>query len=199
MGYKLQNLETAARLEQKNRWQELLEFSKQWVSDEPENVFAWQAMGDALRKLNRPAEAIPAFRRGIELASPLPIDFMGKPMSAGPLWYRLGHAYSEFGNAELSIKAFKEAARIDPKVADIWNDLGVVCVKNNDYKSAFEAFRNAVAVDPKNINSLNNLGTVYAICGVEQGVSQVHQILSRLDAKAAREFLENSKKVLSDR
>lgn len=198
MGYKLENLETAARLEQRNEWQELLEFSKQWVSEEPENFFAWQSMGVALRKLNRPAEAIPVFRRGLEFAPPHPIDFMGKPMSAGPLWYSLGHTYSEMGNAELSIEAFKEAARIDPKVADIWNDLGVVYVNNNDYKGAFEAFKKAVGVDPANTNSLKNLGIVYAICGVEQGVSQVHQMLLRLDAKAAKEFLAESKQILSN-
>ncbi len=198
MGFNLENLETAARLEKNNKWQDLHDFSIRWISEEPENFFAWQAMGDALRKLNRPAEAIPVFRKGLEFAPPHPIDFLGKPMSAGPLWYRLGHAYGELGNAELSIEAFKEAARIDPKVAGIWNDLGVVYVNKKDYEGAFEAFKNAISVDPDNTNSLKNLGIVYAICGVEQGVSQIHQMLLRLDAKVAKEFLANSRKILSN-
>lgn len=199
MGYKLENLEAAAKLEKKNKWHELLEFSKQWVIEEPGNFFAWQAMGDALRKLDRPAEAIPVFRKGLEVAPPRPIDFMGKPVSAGPLWYRLAHAYSALGNAELSIEAFKEAARIDPMVADIWNDLGVAYVNNNDYGGAFEAFKTAVFADPANTNSLTNLGIVYARCGVEQGIGQVHQMLSRLDAKAAKDFLAQAKQIRANR
>ena len=85
MGYKLASLETAAKLEQKNKWHELLEFSSQWIAEEPENFLAWQAMGNALRKLNRSAEAIPVFRKGLDVAPPSTADFMGKPMSAGPL------------------------------------------------------------------------------------------------------------------
>lgn len=198
MGYKLENLETAARLEQRNGWQELFEFSKQWISEEPENFFAWQAMGDALRKLNSPAEAVLAFRRGLELMPPHPIDLVGIPVSAGPLWYKLGHAYSEMGNVELSIEAFKEAARIDPEVVDIWNDLGVIYADSKDYKSAFEAFKKAVVVDPTNINSLKNLGIVYAMYGVEEGVNRVHLMLSGLNTEAAKEFLAKSKQILSN-
>lgn len=199
MGYKLANLETAAKLEQKNKWHELLEFSSQWIAEEPENFLAWQAMGDALRKLNRSAEAIPVFRKGLDVAPPCPVDFMGKAMSAGPLWYRLGHAYSELGETDLSIEAFKEAARIDPMIADIWNDLGMVYVNNNDYKGAFEAFKKAVSADSANTNSLKNLGIVYAICGVEQGIAQVHQMLSKLDVKAAKDFLVQAQQILSNR
>ena len=128
MRYKLANLETAAELEQKNKWHELLEFSSQWIAEEPENCIAWQAKGDALRKLNRSAEAIPVFCKAIDVALSFPIDFMGEVMSTGLLWYRLGRVYSDLGKTDLSIDAFKEAARIDPMVANIWNDLGVVYI-----------------------------------------------------------------------
>jgi tetratricopeptide (TPR) repeat protein len=108
MGYQLENLEAAAKFEKNNQWRELLDFSNQWLVNEPENIFAWQAMGDALIKLGRSAEAIPVFRKGIEIAPPYPVDFMGKTLSAAPLWYRLAHAYSESGKFELSIEAFKK-------------------------------------------------------------------------------------------
>lgn len=199
MEYRLEKLEAASNFEKKNQWRELLVFSEQWVVDEPENFFAWQAMGEALRKLGRPAEAIPVFLKGLEVTPPHPVDFMGKMLSAGPLWYRLAHAYSEIGKTDLSIEAFNEAARIDPKVADIWNDLGVVYVNKNDYKGAFEAFKKAVDVDPTNTNSLKNVGIIYAMCGVEQGVTQIHQMLSKLDSKAAKDFLAQAQQLLSNR
>ena len=199
MGCKLEDLEIAAKLEKNNKWHELLEFSKQWVSNEPDNFFAWQAMGDALRKLNRPAEAIPAFQKGLEFAPPHSVEFMGMLTSAAPLWYRIGHAYNDMGNTKLSIEAFKEAARIDPMVADIWNDLGVVYINTRDYESAFETLKKALSVAPHNVNSLKNLGIVYAICGVDQGVSQVHQMLSKLDSKSAKIFLAQANKILVSR
>ncbi|MDD1014310.1 tetratricopeptide repeat protein [Pseudomonas rubra] len=199
MTAKLENLELAAKFEKNNQWRELLNFSNQWVVEEPENVFAWQAMGDALRKLGRPAEAIAILCKGIEFAPPHPVDFMGKVLSAAPLWYRLAHAYSESGKFELSIEAFKEAARIDPMATDIWNDLGVAYANNNDYKGAFEAFKKAVDADPTNTNSIKNLGLVYAKCGVEQGVSHAHSMLLKLNTSSAKEFLAQAKDLLSNR
>lgn len=198
MTAKLENLEAAAKFEKNNQWRELLNFSEQWLIDEPETVFAWQAKGDALRKLGRSAEAIPIFRRGIELAPPYPVDFMGGVMSAAPLWYRLAHAYGESGKIELSIQAFEEAARIDPMAADIWNDLGVAYINSNNYKAALEALKKAVAIDSRNINSIKNLGLIYATCGVEQGVIQAHKMLLGLSATAANDFLRQAQDLLSN-
>ena len=84
-------------------------------------------------------------------------------------------------------------------VAYIWNDLGVVYINNNDHNGAFEAFKKAVSVDSANTNSLKNLGIVYALCGVEQGIAHVHQMLSKLDVKAAKDFLVKAQQILSNR
>lgn len=202
MKYNIKNLEIAAKFEQNKKWNELLEFSEKWVIDEPRNFFAWQAKGDALRNLGMLEEAISVFRIGLDVIPLESFDFMGKPTTSARLWYRLGNTYRELGDVQLSIEALKEAARIDPMVADIWNDLGIAYLNSNDHQNhhkAFKAFKKSVSIEPENQNSLKNLGIVYAGFGVEDGVNTVYQMLSTLNPSFAKEFLIEANKRLSKR
>ncbi len=198
MTYKLENLERAAKLEAEGSWAELLKFSVSWSVDEPYNLFAWQAKGDSLRKLNQPSEAIAAFLRGLEVAPPQPIEFLGKPLTAGPLWYRLGQTYGDLGRMKEAVQAFHNAADADPEVTAIWNDFGVAYTKINDYKGAFTAFKNAVSLNPSNTNSLKNLGVVYALCGATDGVKRIHEMLMQLDDIVAHEFMATASRLLAE-
>ncbi len=90
MGYQIEMLEKAAKLEKSGNWQEMLTFSKGWASEEPLSLFAWQAIGYSLIKLGRPIEAIPMYRKAIEVAPAHPVDFMGRTLTAAPLWAGLG-------------------------------------------------------------------------------------------------------------
>lgn len=198
MGFKLEMLEKAAKLEKSGNWQEMLIFCKGWAAEEPQNLCAWQGIGDSLRKLGKPAEAIPMYHKGLDVAPHYPVD-IGGIFSAGPLWYRLGHAFSELGDHHKAIEAFLEATKIDPGVADIWNDLGVVYINMTprEVQAAYDAFSKAISVDPKNINSLKNLGVVYAMCGSEKGVNQIHSMLSNIGISVADDFLRQAKDILA--
>lgn len=178
-------------------WLKLHQFALEWTQDQPDNPLAWQSLGGALRKLRRPSEAITALRRGIALAPPATVEIFGR-RPAGPLWFNLAHAYVEAGDNDRAKAAFKEAARIDPAVAEIWNDLGVVCLNTNDAPGAIDAFRQAVKLDPKSVTGLKNLGLVYAMCGDEEGVRAVHQQLLALDARAAKEFVAMARQLMSN-
>ena len=199
MNYKLENLERAAQLEAEENWAELLKFSMSWSADEPYNLFAWQAKGDSLRKLNQPSEAISAFLKGLEVAPQKPLDFLGKPLTAGPLWYRLGQTYSDTERMKEAVEAFQCAAAADPEVTTIWNDLGVACTKIDDYKGAFVAFKKAVILNPSNTNSLRNLGVVYALCGVNDGVRKIYEMLLQLEGTVARDFMATANRLLSEK
>lgn len=48
MGYELENIEIAGKLEKNGNWQELLSFCKSWTEQEPRTFLAWQGMGDSL-------------------------------------------------------------------------------------------------------------------------------------------------------
>lgn len=198
-GFSLSRLEEAAKLEKNGDWQKVLAHSREWAAAEPSNVFAWQGIGDSLMELGIVEEAISAYHEGLKVAPPHPVNLLDKKLSAGPLWYRLGIAYTKVGDSVKAIDAYKEAAHNDPEVVEIWNNLGIAYVNANNPREASAAFKNGVAAAPTNLSILINLGTLYARCGVEQGVTSVHQLISKFDTQAADAFLKDAKKTLSNR
>ncbi|MHB1186834.1 tetratricopeptide repeat protein [Thiobacillus sp.] len=199
MSSKLERLEIATKLEKSGNWQEMLILCEEWASDEPQDPDAWLGIGNSLRKLGNPAEAILTYLKGLERAPFHVEDSTGEFYDAAPLWYQLGHAYNESGSPHKAVEAFLEAVSIDPDVAEIWNDLGVIYINMipRETKAAFDAFSKAFDLDPRNVNILKNLGVVYAMCDSEQGVHQIFQLLSNLDKSASENFLLQAKEILS--
>jgi Flp pilus assembly protein TadD len=185
-------IQKAATLEAAGNWQTLHAFSKAWVCSQPNNLLAWQSLGTAARRLGNSEEAIAAFKQGISVAPPEPFDFFGKTLTSGPLLFNLAHTYAEAGSIDLAKATFREAGRVDPNTVAIWNDLGVVCMNNQDAFGAFEAFKKAVSIDDGNINSLRNLGILYAFSNNQDGVRFVHRRLADLDVRAANDFLQQA-------
>ena len=200
MSTKHERLEKAAKLEKSGKWQEMLILCEEWALEEPQDPNALLGLGNSLRKLGNPAEAILMYLRGLEMAHLLVDDSTRGFYNAAPLWYQLGHAYNESGSLHKAAEAFLEAASIDPNAEDIWNDLGVIYINMTprDPKAAFDAFSKAFDLDPKNVNTLKNLGVVYAMCDSEQGVRQIFQKLSNVDTKVAENFLLQAKEILSN-
>lgn len=199
MSLKLEMLEKASKLEKSANWKDLLILCQEWASEEPWEPDAWLGIGNSLRKLANPVEAISMYQTGLEKARGYVEGATGEPYDAAPLWYQLGHAYYESGSPHEAVEAFLEATDIDPYVADIWNDLGVVYINMipPNIKAAFDAFSQANSVDPKNVNVLKNLGIVYAMCDSEPGVQQILRMLSNLDGKTAESFLLQAKEIMA--
>lgn len=135
------------------------------------------------------------YRKGIEVAPPHPVDIMGLTYSAAPLWYRIGKAYSDLGDRQKAIEAFLEAGRIEPGIANTWNELGVVYMNMppRDSRAAFVAFKKAYDIDPKHTSSLNNMGMIHAMGGSVEGVKWAYQLLLNLDKVTADKFLQQAK------
>ncbi len=190
-------LAEAVKLEKQSNWEQLLKFSEDWISNEPKNLFAWQAKGDALRKLRRLPEAANALLEGLKLCSRSAEDNPGSIPLASSLWYRLGHVYGELGQVDIAINALKEAAALNPNAVDILNDLGVFYVNQHDYENAFEVLKKAATADPSNANSLKNLGMLYAICGLEAGVNHIHGRLMQIDVSTATIFFTQARELLN--
>jgi Flp pilus assembly protein TadD len=188
----LKYLEEAARLEKTEAWNDLLTFSQSWTEKQPNNQFAWQALGNAARNLGDINQAIAAFTRGLDTVPKEKMDFFGSPLTAGPLLYCLAHTYAQVRNFEAAKETFQRALLVDPSEVAIWNDLGVVCMETNDTMGAFEAFKKAVSLDEGNINSLTNLGILYALCERPDGVSFIAKQLAAIDPEAARIFLNRA-------
>lgn len=201
MQYQLERLTKAGRLEQIGDWQSLRLFCVEWVNFEPKNPFAWLALGNSLRRLNEPEEAIAMYQTGLELVPPNPVEFMGFSLSPGPFWFGLGNAFFDVGQFQKAVDAFLKCIEIDPDVSAIWNDLGRAYMNRTprDSQAAFKAFRRAMDLDPNDITSLKNLGLVYAMGSLKQGVDQVYQLLLNMDKSAAELFLKEARHILASR
>ena len=85
----LNRLEKVAKLEKDGNWHEMLVFCQEWVSENPRYPGAWHGIGDSLRKLGNPAEAILMYRKALEMAITYSEDSTGDGYDAAPLWYQL--------------------------------------------------------------------------------------------------------------
>lgn len=199
MNAKNDRLKKIIELEKSGHWQEMLILCEQWIDEEPDDPNSWLGVGNSLRGLSKPEEAVEMYRTGISKAFQYVDDSTGQIYDVGPIWYQLGHAYDELGQPEEAVEALLEAIENDPDVEDIWNDLGVIYLNMNPrkVKEAFEAFSKALDLNQKNTITLKNLGIVYAMCDSKQGVEQILQRLANIDKLAADNFLQQAQEILA--
>ncbi len=86
----------AAALEKAGDWQGLLDLSLRWAKIHPGDADAWFSLGYNYGRLDRPEEAIEAFRQAIRVG----------PEDADVL-YNLGVAYARSGNRTAALEAVK--------------------------------------------------------------------------------------------
>ncbi len=195
--YKLERLEEAARLEKSGNLKEWLAYCQEWAILEPNNFLAWVGIGDAFKSLEKDAEAIAAYIKGLEVAPEQPRDFFGINLSAAILWYRLGNSYETVGDYTNAIAALEKAAQIDPNSVEIWNNLGIAYVNANLPVKAFQAYKAGISANPGNVNILNNMGILYAQGQMRDGVLVIHRMLLEIDPVFASEFMQRAEQILT--
>lgn len=91
----------AYELKSHNEWMTLLAYAQQWVRAAPTSVPAWQTLGDAYLKINRPRRALTAYERAVRLDG-----------DAYDAWLNLGNAYLALNQYDHALNAFSEALRV---------------------------------------------------------------------------------------
>lgn len=61
------------------------------------------------------------------------------------------------GNLQGALKAFKQAIALNPKYAQAYNNLGVVCWKNGDNENGLANLRMALSLDPDDLDTVLNM------------------------------------------
>ncbi len=120
------------------------------ASDEDRAV-TWDSLGTAYRQLNRPHDAIEAFRRAIKL----------DPANADA-WNNLGDIYLALDNTEAAVGAYRRAVQLDPDFAAPWNSLGNIYADQDRYNEAIEAYRHVIRLEPDYAWPYHNLGYIYS-------------------------------------
>jgi tetratricopeptide (TPR) repeat protein len=124
------------------------------VAKVPDNAWAHNAYGDALRAVPRPAEAIEHHRRAL---------LLGKDTDHAH--YGLALALSALGRFPEAVEHLQEALRIKPEEVEILNFLGVVLSKMGRHAEAIEHLEHALRINPKHGGVHNNLGNALSRLG----------------------------------
>lgn len=167
----------AAALEEAQDWSGLLAFGKQWVRAEPDNPYAWNAVGEAYENLNQPDEAIAAFRQSLRIN---PKD--------GDAWGGLGISYAQLKRHDDAIAAYRQALLINPRDSTTWYNLARSYGSGPQrYSDAVAALRQALSINPTHTNSWKALALAYYLIGNTTAALDATRNLSRLDPRMAEE------------
>lgn len=115
----------------------LAELEKAAQAD-PTNAEAWIHLGHYSFDNNLPTKAVTAYEHALEL----------RPMDVG-VWSDLGVMYRRTDRFEDAIRAFKQAASLDPKHIVSRFNMGIVYLHDlNDKANALKAWEGVLAIDP---------------------------------------------------
>ncbi len=134
----------------------------------PESTMAWNNLGAALLRLDRPAEAIPAFLRSIA------IEDHANARS------NLGTAYFALGQYRQAAESYRRATALEPNHPGHWGNLGDALKMLGDpksrdaYREAVRLAREKVAASPNDPGSRELLGLYCAKareneCAINEG------------------------------
>jgi len=106
------------------------------VRQNPEDVAAWNLLGEAQRRAGQPGQAV----RTLEQAS-----IVGR--TSYVTFFFLGEAYRDAHRLDQAIPAYRESVRLEPEFARGWFELGAVCVRTGDRDDVTAALENLQKLD----------------------------------------------------
>ena len=167
-----------------DRIDEAIDAYKEAIHLAPDQIFAWNNLGNLCAKINRNDEAMIAFRKAVECNPKDPIAWNGLallhfkigyvddaieayrkaiqylPTFAQP-WNGLGDVYASIGRTDEAMKAYHQAIELNKQYITPWIQLGVLFTKQERYRDALKAYQRALALDHKNSALWNEMGMIF--------------------------------------
>ena len=122
---------------------------------------------------------------------------MGDPDQSTDCWYRalqlepswgtarehwsLGTSLVEQNKLEQAVQSYRQAIRIDPKLAEAYHNLGVVLGKQKRWQEALQEHRQAVMLNPENPQFWAGLGRALVMHESWEEAIAVYQKVTKLD------------------
>ncbi|HSG45062.1 MAG TPA: tetratricopeptide repeat protein, partial [Anaerolineales bacterium] len=164
--------------------EEAIDSYKQAIKLAPEQIFAWNNLGNLCLQIGRNHEAMIAFEKAIAHNSSDPIAWNGmgnvyarceyvddaiaayrKSIEFAPSlpnpWNGLGEIYAHSGRSTEAVLAFQEAIKLNGRFTLPWLGLARLHARQEHYHEAAKAYHQALMIDPRNANVWNDLGCIY--------------------------------------
>jgi cytochrome c-type biogenesis protein CcmH/NrfG len=103
----------------------------------------------------------------------------------------LGHAYLTTKKDKDAMKAFKEAVRLNPELAEGFYGLGFVAFRSKNYRDAMDAFKKAIVLSPDMAKAHYGLALAYIEMQKLDDMIHEYRILQRLDAQLAAKLAQS--------
>jgi protein O-mannosyl-transferase len=170
----------------------------------PDYAEAHYNLGTALERLERRDEAIAAYERALALAPGerrILQRLAAVTHDRASAQLEQGLRFENAGQLEAAIRAYQEAARIDPARAVIHRSIGRVHQRLGQGGSAIAAYQRALQADPDSFETHNDLGVLYAQSGqIAEAVRHFRAAVSiRPDDADARQNLARAEALLRSR
>ena len=127
---------------------------KQAIRLLPDQIFAWNNLGNLCAKIGRNDEAIVTFSKAIECN---PEDSVA--------WNGLGHVYKKIGYYDDAINAYRKSVQFTPSFAQPWNGLGDVYKLTGRVDDAIKAYEQSIKINENYLEPLIGLGKLYLEAG----------------------------------
>lgn len=129
--------ELAKRMEEKGGWEEAEKYYVRAGQGKPERARGWVQASRMAERRNDPVQAVEYAREGTRRKS-----------GAAEAFLRLGDVYRRLGAWDRSLEALKEAQRLDPENAQVWDSLAMTCLDRKLFSDAEKASRTAIRLQP---------------------------------------------------
>ncbi|MCJ7435699.1 MAG: tetratricopeptide repeat protein [Anaerolineales bacterium] len=167
-----------------NRNDEAVDAYKQAIELAPDQIFAWNNLGNLCLKIQRNDEAMIAFQKAIKHNPKDSIAWNGlgtvyyksgytddaiaafrKAIEFTPNlslpWNGLGDVYANIGRINEAVSAYQKSIELSDQSVTPWLRLADVYRKQDHHRDAIKAYQRALSIDPKNSQIWNDLGLLY--------------------------------------
>jgi tetratricopeptide (TPR) repeat protein len=186
--------------------EEAIDSYKQAIALAPDQIFAWNNLGNLCLKIDRGHEAMIAFQKAIEHNSADPVAWNGmgdvysrsgyvddaiaayrKSIDLAPTlphpWNGLGEVYAHSGRLDDAVVAYQKAIKLNIHFIQPWLGLAKLYEKQERYRDASRAYQQALMIDPQNSVIWNDLGCIHLAAKQYEDAVEVLTRAVELDRK----------------
>jgi len=170
-----EKIRTARELCEANFWDELLEFTRGWHAENPQDAKALFYRGVGLAALGKFAEAETLYRRALQLDS---TDFK--------IWNNLGGVLFEMNRPMEAMRCMEQAMNLDPGNKLGWSNLASMVGQLGRHEKAMEFAERAIALDPQMVEAHLHRAAAAKMLGKTEIVKEVSETLAKIEAEKFR-------------